>query len=176
MKLLLGSLLASGVLVATMAAVIERKNREETGLRETIAGYVDCDQAVAKSDLAASASDCSAAVAAVHLTARRAERCDAALRADDAFAIDAACSTPVKTAVAEIGALTRERDGLQLLLTQTRRGQAAAIASAETRGRTQTQRTERVQTDLAAAPRTDAGLGRCDADCLRRLGTEGAPR
>lgn len=176
MKLLLGSLLASGVLVATMGAVIERKNREEAGLRDTIAGHVACDAAVTSSDLTASAASCSDAVAAVHLTARRAERCDGALKAGDAFAIDAACSTPVKTAVAEARARTRERDGLQLQLTQTRRGQAAAIASAEARGRTQTQRTERVQTDLAAAPRTDAGLGRCDADCLRRLGTEDAPR
>ena len=174
MKLLLGSLIASGVVVATMSTVIAMKNREETGLRETIAGFVDCDAAVANSDLTASAARCSDAVAAVHLTARRSERCDNALAAGDAFAIDAACSAPAKRVVAEVGARTRERDALQLQLNETRRGQAAAIASAETRGRTQTQRTNRAEQDLASAPRTDAGLGRCDADCLRRLAAPAA--
>lgn len=170
MRLLIGSLIASGVLVASMAAVIERKNREEAGLRTTIAGFRDCDTAVANSDLTASAARCSDAVAAVHLTARRTERCDAALNGSDVFAIDAACSAPVKQVIAERDARTRERNAAQTQLNATRRGQAAAIASAEARGRTQTQRTDRAEQDLAAAPRNDAGLGRCDAECLRQLG------
>lgn len=161
---------------AVTTGLILSKNREETGLRATLSAFVDCDAAVTNSDLTASAARCSDAVAAVHLTARRAERCDRALTAVDGFSIDAACSVPVKTMVAERDARTRERDGLQTALNDTRRGQAAAIASAEARGRTQTQRTDRVQADLSAAPRSDAGLGRCDAECLRRLGGAPAPR
>lgn len=167
----IGGALTSAACIGLIAA----KNREETGLRDTIAGFVACDTAVTNSDLTVSAARCSDAVAAVHLTARRAERCDTALDTSDAFTIDAACSRPAKQVVAERDARTRERDAAQSQLTDTRRGQAVAIASAEARGRTQTQRTERAETDLAAAPRTDAGLGRCDADCLRRL-ADTAPR
>ena len=158
---------------AVTTGVILSKNREETGLRATLSAFLDCDAAVTNSDLTASAARCSDAVAAVHLTARRSERCDGALKASDGFSIDAACSAPVKQVVAERDARSRERNGLQTTLNELRRGQAAAIASAEARGRTQTQRTDRAEQDLADAPRTAAGLGRCDADCLRRLG--GAP-
>lgn len=156
--------------VVALSAVIVAKNDEERGLRATIAGHEACVAAVAGFDPVISAARCPAAVAAVHARAVRSERCDAALEAGDRFAVDAACSTPVKTVVAERAAAVGERDNLQTLLARVRSDQAAAIARAEVRGRTQAQRTQSVQTRLDAAPRTDGGLGRCDADCLRDLG------
>lgn len=163
-----------GALTSAVAVgVILSKNREEDGFRKTITGFETCETSLANRDPATLALSCSRTVAGLHLTARRSERCDHALDTSDAFAAEAACSAPVKQVIGERDARTRERNTAQVLLAETRRGQAAAIASAEARGRTQTQRTERVQQDLAAAPRTDSGLGRCDADCLR--GLAGAP-
>lgn len=153
-------------------AIINAKNVEERALRATIGDYEACASAVTNADLVASAARCSTAVAAVHSRAVRAQRCDAGLAAGDRFAIDAACSTPVKTLDAERTAATAERDNLTSLLARVRSDQAAAIARAEIRGRTQAQRTQSVQTRLDSAPRTDAGLGRCDADCLRDLGPD----
>ena len=169
-------LIGSGLMVAFLGAVIVAKHAEEARLRKTIGGWEACAMEVQTGARKGEASACPSPVAAVAMTGHRARRCDDALTGGDAFAAEAACSTPVKTVVAERAARTGERDRLQLQLTETRQRQAAAIAAAETRGRNQTQRTERVETDLSAAPRTDAGLGRCDADCLRNLGRAPAVR
>ena len=174
MKLLLGGLLASGVLVATMATVIELKNQEERALRETLGRWSACAAQVRAVTPMGGVTTCPAEIAAADLAARRAKRCDAGLSSGDRFAVDAACGAPVKRLAGEVQARTGERDRLQLQLTELRGRQADAIARAEARGRAQTQRTERAQSDLAAAPRTDAGLGRCDADCLRDLGRDAA--
>lgn len=161
---------------AILLAVVVSKNAEERELRATIGGWEACAAEVETGRQVGETSACPAPIAFADLTARRTARCDVGLGRADAFAVDAACSAPVKRVVAERAARTGERDRLQLQLTETRQRQAAAIAAAEARGRTQTQRTERVETDLSAAPRTDAGLGRCDADCLRNLGRAAAPR
>jgi hypothetical protein len=162
--------LAAASILGGLVGTIVLKNAEEAGLRKTIAGWDACAAEVETGRRVGDASACPAPIAFADLTARRTARCDTGLGRADAFAVDAACSAPVKTVVAERDARTRERDGLQLQLTDLRQRQAAAISAAEARGRNQTQRTERVETDLSAAPRTDAGLGRCDAECLRNLG------
>lgn len=169
-------LIGSGLMVAFLGALVVAQHAEEGRLREVISGWEACALEVQTGHRKGETSACPSPVASVALTGHRAHRCDSALTAGDAFAVNAACSTPVKTIVAERAARTGERDRLQLQLTETRQRQAAAIASAEARGRNQTQRTERVETDLSAAPRTDAGLGRCDADCLRNLGRASAAR
>lgn len=162
----LAGLLAS----AALLAVINAKNVEERGLRATIAGHDACDTALGQSDLSASAARCPAAVAAVHRLSVQAAICDQALTADDAFVMRASCPTSVKTLSAERDAALGERDASNAVIAQLRTEQAAAIVRAETRGFNQAQRIQSAQTQLAAAPRNDAGLGRCDAECLRGLG------
>lgn len=163
-------LVASGAMVALLSALVVAKSREEHRLRDVIAGWEACETATTGSDLTAAAAHCPGAIAAVHRRAVQSGRCDEALAADDAFTQSAACSAPVQRLVAERDTARRERDRLTASLAEVRRGLADEIARAEARGRTQAQRTQSVQTRLDAAPRTDTGLGRCDADCLQRLG------
>ena len=164
--LTLAGLLTSGALMA----VITAKNVEERGLREVIAGHEGCAQAVGGSDLTASAARCSNVVAHVHRQAIQATICDQALIAADTFVIRTSCPTSVKTLLAQRDVALGERDAANLIATRLIADQAAVITRAEARGFNQAQRIQSAQNDLAAAPRTDAGLGRCDADCLRRLG------
>ncbi|MGH7027359.1 hypothetical protein [Brevundimonas sp.] len=166
------TILSAGGLLSTAAllAVINAKNVEERGLRTSIAGHEACDRALDQQDPSVSAKACPAPVAAVHRRAVQAATCDQALTNGDLFALRSACSTPVKTLTAQRDAARTERDDANAALDQLRADQAGAIARAEARGRTQTQRIQSAQNDLASAPRNDAGLGRCDADCLRDLG------
>lgn len=172
----------TGVSVAGLAAtagclaVIMAKNAEERSLRETLGGWEACAAQVRAVNPMGGETACPSEIAAADLAARRARRCDVGLAAGDRFAVDAACSQPVKRIAAEAAVRAQERDALQTQLNDLRDRQAAAIARAEARGRQQTQRTERAQSDLAAAPRTDDGLGRCDAECLRDLGRDPGAR
>ena len=149
------------------------KGREEGRLRAVIASHLACSAAVAGADPAASAEACRPAVAARHLTAVRADRCDAALLAADLFAVEAACSTEVKTLLAHRQAETRRADSLMDTLKVERADQAAAIARAETRARTQAERKARADAAIAAAPR-DGDLLVFDAGRLRQLRGEDA--
>lgn len=166
------ALVGGGAMCLFLAALVVTKSVEEHGLRKTIAGYVACDTAVTKPDLTASAARCSEAVAAVHRQAVQAAACDAALTAGNRFSLATACTLPVRTLFAQRDAAETGRARLETTLAEVRRDQAAALARAEARGRSQTQRTQSVQTRLDSAPRTDAGLGRCDAECLQRLGAD----
>ena len=144
MKAALAAGLTGLAVMTLLSAVIASKNAEEARLR------ADLGQARA--------------------VVAQAEACDAALKSGDRFGQAAACSFAVKTVTAERDARAGEAARDRQLLADVRKDQAAAIARAEARGRTQTQRTLNAQTRLDAAPRTNAGLGRCDADCLSRLG------
>ncbi|QQQ19690.1 hypothetical protein JIP62_06275 [Brevundimonas vitis] len=101
-----------------------------------------------------------------------ARACDQALTEADRFDQSLTCSPAVLTLVAQRDTAQSQMAALNDELLKTRADQADALARAEARGRTQTQRTQSVQTRLDAAPRTDSGLGRCDADCLSRLGRD----
>lgn len=169
---LIRTLIGAGGMVAVLTALVVTKSIEERALRKTIAGYVACDTAVTKPDLTASAARCSGAVAAVHRQAVQAVACDAALTAGSRFNLSTACTLPVRTLFAQRDAAETGRARLETTLAEVRRDQGAALARAEARGRSQTQRTQSVQTRLDSAPRTDAGLGRCDAECLQRLGAD----
>lgn len=170
---LFGTSIAGLLTTAACLAIITAKNHEEAGLRARIADREACAAALARPDLSTSADRCHESVAAVHRRAVMAERCDMALTAGDRFAIDAGCSTPVKHQVALVAARTGERDRLTTEIHDLRSGQAAAIARAEARGRTQAERNIRAQSELDRAPRGDDGLGRCDAECLQNLGRDG---
>lgn len=172
MKFLLGTATALAAVSLILGVTVAAKNREEARLRHTLAGWDACALEVKIGQRKGAASACPAPIAAADLAARRAASCDAALAKPDLFGVEASCSAPVKRAVAERDAGAREIANLTDVLAQVRRDQAAAIARAEARGQSQTQRTDRAQTRLDAAPRTDTGLGRCDADCLQRLGRD----
>ena len=139
-------------------------------LREVIAGHEGCAEAIGGNDLTASAARCSPVVATVHRQSVQAAICDQALIAADAFVIRTSCLTSVKTLLAQRDAAQVERDDANRNTNRLIADQAAAITRAEARGFNQAQRIQSAQTVLDVAPRTDAGLGRCDADCLRRLG------
>lgn len=162
----LAGLLTTGVGLA----VINAKNVEERGLRAVIAGHEACGDVLGGSDLTASAERCPKRTALVHRRAVQAAVCDQALIAGDAFVIRSSCPTSVKTVLAQRDAAQGERDASNAVIARLRADQTAAIARAEARGFNQARRISSAQTDLAAAPRTDSGLGRCDAECLRRLG------
>ena len=121
------------------------------------------------------ADRCSEPVKAAIAAARAAKHCDVALlaanRSATSYAIQAACSTAVKTEVAgrtaaEAGQRAAEAEIDKLIADQTK------IADrAEARGRSEAQRKDAADAAIySAPPGTGAGTGkRCDAGCLRRL-------
>lgn len=155
------------LMIALLSAAVVAKHREEGRLRTEIAAQASCLRDAGGTDPAASARSCPAPVAAQHRIARASARCDQALLAADLFAVDAACSTEVKTLLAERQAESRRADSLADALGGARRDQAAAVTRAETRARTQAERNARGQAAVSAAPRDAAGLVVCDAGCLR---------
>lgn len=159
-------------IVASLAAgllgtVVIAKGREEGRLREVIASHESCIRDAGGTNAAATAETCPVAVAVQHRIARASARCDAALLGADLFAVDAACSTEVKTLQAQRDAESRRAESLDAALKRARADQAAAVARAENRSRSQAERTARGQAAVSAAPRDDAGLVVCDAGCLR---------
>ncbi len=158
---------AGAIIVAALSLLVVTKHQEEGRLRKTIAGHEACLRDAGGTDVAATVRSCPAPVAVQHRIARAAVRCDAALLSADLFAVEAACSTEVKTLLAERQAESRRADSLDEALKTTRADQAAAISRAETRARTQAERTARGQAAVSAAPRDAAGLVVCDAGCLR---------
>ncbi len=161
--------LIGGGVIAALSALVIAKSVEEAGLRSVIKGHEACAAAIKDGE---PLTRCLPSIAQAAVTARKSAACDAALVAEARFSQSASCSPPVLQLVAQRDVFSRERDRAETTLAEIRRDQAAALARAEARGRTQTQRTQSVQTRLEAAPRTDAGLGRCDAECLSRLGAD----
>lgn len=159
--------LGGSVLLAALAGTIVLKNAEEGRLRKTIAAGESCIRGAGGTDPAATAASCPAPVALQHRIARASVRCDQALLGADLFAVDAACTTEVKTLLAERDAESRRAESLDTALKRARADQAAAVARAENRSRSQAERTARGQAAVSAAPRDDAGLVVCDAGCLR---------
>lgn len=160
--------IAAASLIALMGAVIVGKTKEEAGLRKEITAQTLCLAAAGGPDADASARACPAPVAAQHRLARMSARCDAGLLQGDLFAVEAACSTEVKTLLAQRQAETGRADSLDAALKSSRADTAAAITRAEARARSQTQRTSNAQAAVSAAPRDPDGLVRCDAQCLRQ--------
>lgn len=158
---------AGGIVIAAMGLLIVTKHQEEGRLRETIAAHASCLRDAGGIDAAASARSCPVPVALQHRIARASVRCDEALLGADLFAVDAACTTEVKTLLAQRDAESRRAESLDEALKRARADQAAAVSRAESRARTQAERTARGQAAVSAAPRDDAGLVVCDAGCLR---------
>lgn len=149
------------------------KAREETQLRDRIAGLEGCQATLVKGDLTASAEACPSAVAAVHVQARRASVCDQALLGGDLFALRTACSTEVKTLFSQREAETLRADSLDEALKTERARRSADIARAEARARTETERKLRAEAAISSAPR-NGDLLVLDADRLCQLRGEDA--
>lgn len=158
---------AGAIVFAAMATLIVAKHREEGGLRKTIAAHESCLRDAGGVNAAASALSCPAPVALQHRLARASVRCDAALLGADLFAVDAACSTEVKTLLSQRDAEAERAESLDVALKRARADQAAAVARAETRARVQAERNARGQAAVSTAPRDSDGLVVCDAVCLR---------
>lgn len=152
------------------AGVIFGKNREEADLRAVLQGWEACGEAVATDAVTESVERlCPAAIAEDVTGSRRTAACDQALLEADLFAVRATCSTEVKTLLGQRDAETNRADSLAEVLSRTRADQAAAIARAETRARTEAERSARARTVIEGAPRGPDGLVDCDAGCLRDL-------
>lgn len=162
--------LAGLVSTAALLAVVNAKNVEEGGLRARIDGFEACATEVSEGRQPGVQSRCPEPIRLADEARRRGQACDAALLKVELFAVAAHCSTEAKTVVAQRDAAARERDNLSGLMADLKADQAAAIARAEARGRSTAQRTASAKARLDAAPRSAAGLGQCDADCLRGLG------
>jgi hypothetical protein len=166
----LRALVGTAGIAAVALGLVVAKSIEETRLRAVIAGHDACAAAVANDGLDVSASRCPPAVAAAHRDQLRARTCDAALAGGETFGMRSACSTPVKTVVAERDAARGERDRALTEIDRLRKDQSAAVARAEARGRAEAVRTHDLETRLEGpSPLPDSGLARCDAECLRRL-------
>lgn len=107
--------------------------------------------------------------------ARQARLCERtllpSLRPETRFAMQQSCGTGVKHLVAVSDAASADRDSLAGQLAQARVDSAAAVVRAEARVTRFNQRTDHGRQAIQAAPRDPAGTVRCDAECLRRLGT-----
>lgn len=165
--------IALGLAILTLSGLSLGKAREETRLRDRIAGLEACQGALGKADLTASAEHCPPPLAAVHVAARRQAGCDHALLAGDLFALRTICSTEVKTLFAQREAETRRADNLADILKTERADRAADIARAEARARTETERKLRAQAAISSAPR-DGDLLVLDAGLLCQLRGESA--
>ncbi len=159
--------IAASAIAALLAATVVAKNAEERRLRKVIGAHESCIRDAGGVNPSATAESCPSTVAAQHRIARASVRCDQGLLKGDLFAVDAACSSEVKTLQAQRMAESRRGDSLAENLQRARADQAAAVSRAETRARTQAERTARGQAAVSAAPRDADGLSVCDAVCLR---------
>jgi hypothetical protein len=141
--------------------------RQSAARGEVIADFKACVAAVeGRSEAKPIAQVCKPPIAAAALAAAKAKACDEALPADP-FGAQAACTTPVKTVVAERDAARGDIIGLKAELKLTRDGQTAAIGRAESRARIEAERKAHAQDVVRRAPRDGDGLTVCDAGCMR---------
>lgn len=166
-QLILGGIGLLAIVLA-IAAGVHAFNR----MRSDAAAYADC-QAVAGVSHAAPADParCGAQLVGLVTQARAAAVCDQALGQADAgrFAVENACSAPVKRLVAQRDAATADVGDRDTTIDTLKAERSADVARAETRGLAQAQRNANATKVLNAAPRDDRGRVRCDADCLSEL-------
>lgn len=112
---------------------------------------------------------CPPVIVTDHLVAARSYACDAALtaRPENAYGVQAACTTLVKTVQAERDVARREAARLTADLTSERLERDGVVARATAAATTQAERKARAAAALKAAPRDGDGLVVCDADCVR---------
>lgn len=145
--------------------------KAKADLKVLRADVAACTKAAEK--LSEPADGCSEPVRAVIAADRAARQCDIALAASNRdatrFAIQSACSTPVK---AEVAARTAAEDGQRQAEAEIDRliaDQATIADRAEARGRAEAQRKDAADAAIQSAPPAVGTGKRCDARCLRRL-------
>jgi hypothetical protein len=169
----IGGALAAALLVAAVI-MLGKRTAELTGrvrgheaCAASIKGYVEGGRQLD--------DRCRPEVKAAAEAKARAVQCDQALaaRPENLFAARAACSTPVKTLLAQRDAAAADRDSLKAELAAERAGRVQAIARAEARAKGQAQRDTHVRRTISALPPAAGGLRSCDARCLRELAQAG---
>ena len=161
-----------GALALLAAAWLIKDRFHQKDLADAAAA---CAKAAGDTEDQASLQPCLLQVASEIREARAARLCERSLlpslRPESRFAMQQSCGTGVKRLVAAGDAAAAERDSLAGQLAQTRADSAAAVVRAEARVTRFNQRTDHGRQAIQAAPRDPAGTVRCDAECLRRLGT-----
>lgn len=167
---LFGGLFAALALAA--AAWLVKDRFHQKALSDAAAS---CAHAAADPADEAALSSCLPEITNEVKEARQNRVCDRALLPsllpENRFAMQQACGSGVKRLVAASDAAAADRDSLKSQLDDARAGMAAAVARAEARAAHQTQRNDNGRKVIQSAPRDAAGNVRCDAECLRRLGT-----
>ena len=165
----IGGVIALGAL----GLQVNTLRHQRDGLQLLVNRHAEC---VGSIQLAAMAdrpsTTCDPIVAAAVVGVQQALDCDNALTVGQAFRIGTACSTPVKTVVADRDTARIERDGLAGDLARYRADQAAALGRAAARAKTQAHKETIAHAALDDAPVDGAGLTVCSDDCLRRLSGE----
>lgn len=168
----LAQILGTLAVIAALAAGAFHFIKDWKQAHRDAAAYADCRAWAAKpTRIAGSGALCAAPIRAAIQSAAMAETCDAALVGGDKtrFAMQQACSGPVKLMVAQRDARADEVVDRDKLITQLKGERRADVARAESRGRDTGKRETRDAKIIAAAPRDPSGRVRCDADCLRAL-------
>ena len=165
-----GGLLGALALAAAIWLINDRFHQK--GLADAA---VACAKAAADTEDQTSLQPCLLQVASEIREARQARLCERSLlpslRPETRFAMQQSCGAGVKRLVSVSDAAAADRDSLAAQLAQTRADSAAAVVRAEARVTRFNQRTDHGRQAIQAAPRDPAGTVRCDAECLRRIGT-----
>lgn len=164
-----GAVMLTALIIGAWTGLAAKRDRAE--LRADIAS---CARAAEK---ATESSDrCPEAVKAAIADARQAKQCDVALLAKNRdatrFAIQAACSTAVKTEVAGRTAAEDGQRAAEAEIDKLIADQASIADRAEARGADQAKRKESADDAIKSAPSAGVGSGNrkhCDAGCLRKL-------
>lgn len=155
-----------------LAAALFAGVRAFNHMRADAAAYADCRAIAGDSKKAPSSPPkCAAAIGDQLAIAARAQACDLNLPKGEAgaFAVQAACSAPVKRLAADRDAARADLVQRDQLVDQLKAERSADVARAEARGLTQAKRTADATRALSTAPRDPDGRVRCDADCLSVL-------
>jgi hypothetical protein len=126
-----------------------------------------CEAAVKNGE--PTALNCPQVIADAATLADRYRQCDAALKASDAYSVQAACSEQVKSRDAAATALAADLADVKARLAAERAATGAAISRATARATALNRKDRNAQAALAAAPRGADGRIRCDDQCLRAL-------
>ena len=161
-----------GALALVAAAWLIKDRFHQKDLADAAAA---CAKAAGDTEDDASLRPCLLQVASEIREARQARLCERSLlpslRPETRFAMQQSCGAGVKRLVAAGDAAAADRDSLAVQLINARADSAKAVERAEARVTRFNQRTDHGRQAIQAAPRDPAGTVRCDAECLRRIGT-----
>lgn len=161
---ILGGLAGCAALIGIVAWAVATFHKAQA-----VDGYRACSKA-AKS-ASAPLTDCDATIKALVTAARASAACDAALEKDpvDLFGASTSCAAGAKRLIARATAAEGSLADANAQLAGAKVDRDAAVLRAEARATSIAARKAANDRTIEAAPRTDAGLVHCDAECLHAL-------